>query len=246
MTSMKTVEMVLGESQLYLLEGCYHELSEINKHFTRIGLSDGIVHLWCLNIAESNAEDLIVTLSENEIQKAGSYKFESDRLKYVFCRGVLRLILGMYLRCKPQNIEILYDENGKPYLDESDGSISFSLSHSNETVVYAFTVSKNIGVDVEYIRSLRYLDDMAERLFDETSLKEFKQLSNEQKKYVYISYWAMKEACFKATGHDQGKIVYRYTDDPNKNDVSLNHPSLDIISSLLREDYISSVCISKE
>jgi phosphopantetheinyl transferase len=87
---------------------------------------------------------------------------------------------------------------------------------------------------------------MAERLFDETGLKEFRQLSAEQENLVYISYWTMKEACFKTTGHDPGKITYGYTDDPNKNDVSLNHPSLDIISFLLREDYISSVCISKE
>jgi 4'-phosphopantetheinyl transferase len=243
---MKTREMELGSSHVYMAEGSYAELSVLNEYFTRVGLSDEIAHLWCMNITETHAEALINILSENEKQKAGSYKFEIDRSKYVFCRGVLRLILGMYLRCEPQNIEILYDENGKPYLKESNGSISFNMSHSNDVVVYAFTASKRIGIDVEYIRSLRYLDDMAERLFDETGLKEFRQLSAEQKNLVYISYWTMKEACFKTTGHDPGKITYGYTDDPNKNDVSLNHPSLDIISFLLREDYISSVCISKE
>ena len=245
MTPIKTVEMALGDNQVCIGEGGFHELSELNEYFTRIGLSDGIVHLWCINITEAHAEDLISILSDNEKQKAGSYKFESDRLKYVFCRGVLRLILGMYVGYKPQNIEILYDENGKPYLDERYGGISFSLSHSNEMVVYAFTGSKEIGVDVEYFRSLEYVDDMAERMFDEVSLKEFKQRSAEQKNYVYITCWTMKEACYKATGHDLGKIVCRYTDDPKKIEVSLSKASFDIISFQFGQDYIASVCLNK-
>jgi 4'-phosphopantetheinyl transferase len=229
----------MGSSSVFRVEGEYKDLSDLYEHLSRIGLDEEVIHLWCILEGDLSGE-LRSILSGDEIRKYNSFRFKEDRQHYLFSRGVLRVILGMYLGYQPQHLDFVYDQKGKPFLDERFGKISFNLSHSNAMNLYAIAASGNIGVDVEYLRPLKYVDEMAERLFNDDDLKFFRQLSNEKKNIVYMKSWTMKEAFFKATGYDLPKYEYQLEENMEKNEARMNKGYW-IISFNAGEMYITSL-----
>src|SRR5688572_9738476 len=90
-------------------------------------------------------------LCDAERHRAGRFRFERDRRRFIVARARLRELLAVRLDVKPQAIELAYGKNGKPGLAQrfADTGWRFNVSHCDEVAVYAFSRDSEIGIDIE-------------------------------------------------------------------------------------------------
>src|SRR5487761_673990 len=163
-----------------------------------------MIHIWraSLDLDEKAVGSLEALLSEDERTRANRFHFANDRRRFTVARGILRSIVGAYLRLSSANLEFSYGSNGKPWIksDGRDESLSFNLSHSGETVLYAFRRNHQIGVDVEHLdRRVEYLE-IAQEFFAPEEIQSITTLSDDQQCRRFFEIWTRKEAYLKALG----------------------------------------------
>jgi 4'-phosphopantetheinyl transferase len=145
---------------------------------------------------------LAQALSYDEAIRAGRFRFERDRRRFVVARGVLRIILGRYTGFEPSQLRFRYGERGKPYLSASFGSytLHFNVSHSHELALYAVTRDYEVGVDLEYIRPIPDAEQIAERFFSTRENVALRAIPVDLKYEAFFTCWTRKEAYIKARG----------------------------------------------
>ena len=167
-------------------------------------LSNQDVHVWLtkLNSLTTQVQQMAQCLSENELTRAGRFHFKQDKMRFIVCRSVLRMILGRYLHIEPNRVQFSYGPHGKPYLEETvgDGTLRFNLGHSNDIALCAFTRCREIGVDIEYIRDLPDADQIAYRFFSADEIATLNSLPVSQRPQAFFNCWTRKEAYIKAIG----------------------------------------------
>ncbi|MBR8827833.1 MAG: 4'-phosphopantetheinyl transferase superfamily protein [Gomphosphaeria aponina SAG 52.96 = DSM 107014] len=158
------------------------------------------VHVWRanLNLPIARVNELVNILSEDEEKRANRFYFEEHRKRFIVARGTLRLILAQYLAIAPEKFKFKYSDKGKPSLKGEQ--LQFNVSHAEDLALYGFTLERKIGVDVEYVRKVRDVENIAERFFSEREAEIIKQLAPEEKITAFLHFWTGKEAYFKATG----------------------------------------------
>ncbi len=142
-------------------------------------------------------------LSDDECRRAGRYRFEKDRRRFIVARGTLRSLVCRFLGGDPREPRFAYAPNGKPYLPES--RLQFNLSHSHELAVYAFAWNR-VGVDVEHVAGVRSFAGIAERYFSPGERALLAATPAEQRQRRFFAIWALKEAFVKATGEGMAGI----------------------------------------
>ena len=166
--------------------------------------SSNEVHVWRLLLNEhySQVESLKEFLSEDELLRSGKFHFEKDQNSFIIARGILRMILGGYLGMKPNELSFEYTSSGKPVLvhNNGDDKISFNLSHSTDVVLYAVTLNRNVGIDVESIRDTVDVVQIANRFFSASEIQSLDCIPEKQRPEKFFQYWTRKEAFLKATG----------------------------------------------
>jgi len=169
---------------------------------TSPALSGGAVHVWraSLDVPEEHFHRLARALSGDEHERAGRFRFEEDRRRFVVGRGILRELVGRYLGVEPRNIRFRYGPYGKPELAPAE-VLRFSVSHSHQLALYAFAKECDVGVDVEYLRSVRDIDSIIERHFTSREKALLRTLSGGRKLETFFIGWTSKEACLKAIGN---------------------------------------------
>jgi 4'-phosphopantetheinyl transferase len=117
-------------------------------------------------------------------------------------RGTLRTILGQYLDIAPKQVEFEYQPRGKPLLAAkfADQGLLFNLSHSQDLALLGVSCQHQIGVDLEYIRTMSDLEGLAKRFFSAREYEYLRLLSPAQQQQIFFRYWTCKEAYLKATG----------------------------------------------
>lgn len=167
-------------------------------------LRAGEVHIWIgdLDQPESELYRFIQTLSIDERMRAGRFHFQNDRKRFIVRHGMLRMILGRYLRVNASELRFHYGEHGKPSVIETIGNrtIQFSLSHSNGVALFAFTRDSEIGVDIEHMHDIFEMEQIAERFFSKKENEVFQSLPKSQKREAFFKGWTCKEAFVKALG----------------------------------------------
>jgi 4'-phosphopantetheinyl transferase len=151
------------------------------------------VHVWRVDVRSAYARrnDLWRVLAKDERQKATDLLFEDDRKRFVVSRGVLRILLGRYLRAQPDSFVFGYNPHGKPFLVGAPG-IRFSTSHSHDLVLLAFVR--------EHLREDLGLDEIASRHFATREVATLHSLPNTSRKEAFFACWTRKEAFAKAKG----------------------------------------------
>jgi 4'-phosphopantetheinyl transferase len=160
-------------------------------------------HVWTARLSDSTGlGTLEQTLSCSERSHAQRFRFEKDRIKYIFSQGVLRQVLAGYLRKSPERIEFKSNEFGKPFLAEPAGNreVFFNMSNSKEVVVVAVTTERVVGVDVEHLRPIDQISSIASHYFSPNELALLNLASSSQRNHVFCACWTRKEAYIKAVG----------------------------------------------
>ncbi len=167
-------------------------------------LSDDDVHIWRINLnqSESQLQSFQETLSSDEIARAQRFYFPEHRQRFIAGRGTLRAILGQYLGINPKQVEFAYQPRGKPLLAAkfADKGLLFNLSHSQDLALCGVSYQNQIGVDLEYIRTMSDLESLAKRFFSSREYEYLRLISPQEQQQIFFRYWTCKEAYLKATG----------------------------------------------
>ena len=162
------------------------------------------VHIWRINLNsdELQLQSFRETLSSDEIARAERFYFPEHRQRFMAGRGTLRTILGQYLDIAPKQVEFEYQPRGKPLLAAkfADKGLLFNLSHSQDLALLGISYQHQIGVDLEYIRTMSDLEGLAKRFFSAREYEYLRLLSPAQQQQIFFRYWTCKEAYLKATG----------------------------------------------
>lgn len=158
------------------------------------------IHLWLLDLTQLTPEIIAKNashLSQEERERAE--KFKHRRNEYMATRTLVRLCLAQYLQVTANEIEFATEAQGKPYLLYPPVNVFFNLSHSGNWVVLALTHQGPIGVDIETPRKRSYLQ-IAHRYFHQTEVLQLEATSDAEQKNLFLQFWTLKEAFFKALG----------------------------------------------
>lgn len=137
--------------------------------------------------------ELSLYLKQEELLKSEYYKSITAQINYVTSRAVLNVSLGYILEQKIEDLEILRDQNYKPYVINELG-LKFNISHTEGMVLIAFS-HQEVGLDVEKINYSFNFNNINESCFRQ---KEIVAIKNNTK--TFFNYWTCKEAYLKCSG----------------------------------------------
>jgi 4'-phosphopantetheinyl transferase len=155
-----------------------------------------------LDQTPSQIQRFLNNLAADEQARAERFYFERDREHFIVARGVLRAILAGYLNRVPECLSFCYSSHGKPALagESDEDAIRFSVSHSHGVALYAVTRGREVGIDLEHIRSDLAVAEIAERFFSRREVEMLRTLPTEDQRQAFFRCWTRKEAYIKARG----------------------------------------------
>ena len=166
--------------------------------------SENQVHVWMINISDfyGQPKKFEHFLNRTEKTRAAQFKYDDSRQNFIICRGALRFLLSRYLDENPAKIDIKPNPEGKPVLTEEHHhhDLEFNISHSEEVCLIALSQNLEVGVDVEALKPLTDLEDMANSFLSMRELGDFLSSSPEKKLTMFYDLWSAKEALLKAIG----------------------------------------------
>lgn len=162
------------------------------------------VHVWYINLDARTAtlDQLTDVLSSDERARAARLFFAHDRQRFVVSRGVLRIILSSYCGLQPTKVCFSYGPYGKPALvsSASDACLRFNLTHSHSLALLAVAYGRELGIDIERVRSVPEAARIAEQFFSPHERIVMRGLPIEQQQHAFFRCWTRKEAYIKARG----------------------------------------------
>jgi len=164
------------------------------------------VHVWrgSLDVPDEMLPHLICLLSDDELDRADRFHRLLDRNRYIVGRGRLRVILGRYVDRDPAGLRFVYNTYRKPSLEASgnhqERMVQFNLSHSDGLALYAFTIGRQVGIDLERVRALEDAACIARRFFSDRESAALDELPAWDWIDGFFRCWTRKEAYIKASG----------------------------------------------
>ena len=166
-------------------------------------LASDEVHVWCarLDASPESTSRLYATLAEAERGRSARFRFERDRERFIVAHGVLRDLLGRYLRTEPRRIRYVHGPFGKPDLGpEFGGRLRFNLSHSAGLALIAVTAGSDVGVDLERVRPRSDYAEIARCFCSAAEVEHLSVLPEPLYAEAFVRCWTKKEAYVKACG----------------------------------------------
>lgn len=161
-------------------------------------LRPGEVHLWRAKL--DLTRELQDTLSPSEWVRAERFHFNRDRERFIAGRGILRSVLAGYLDENPADLRFTSGPYGKPELAGADSVLRFNVSHSGDLMLLAVTYSRQIGVDLEFMKQNVPFETLADHYFDPEDAWDLRLLPIEQRAWKFYDVWTCTEARLKASG----------------------------------------------
>jgi 4'-phosphopantetheinyl transferase len=169
-----------------------------------IALGADEVHVWraSLNHPPDRLQRWRGTLSSDERERAARFHFERDRRRFITARGLLREILGRYLKSSPDSLRFGHTSYGKPYLADQCGGewLRFNASYSGELALYGVSRQRELGVDIERIRTDIEHMQIAAEFFSAQEGAALRALPAHLQQEAFFLCWTRKEAFIKSVG----------------------------------------------
>jgi 4'-phosphopantetheinyl transferase len=178
-------------------------VSAIDDNWTRALATD--VHVWRvrLDVRGSAFDHLLGVLSDQERDRARRFRFDHLQQHYTIAHGALRVLLGRYLSVAPDRLRFGEGSHGKPQLIMPSGppaAVRFNLSHSTDLAVVAVAADRDVGVDIEALRPVPEMEEIARRYFSDREAIDLMQSAGDAREQNFFRIWTRKEAFIKAIG----------------------------------------------
>jgi 4'-phosphopantetheinyl transferase len=158
-------------------------------------VNPGELHVWRIELDRA-IDELLPPPEPREAERAARFATEEMRRRYLRSHGAMRAILRSQLGSDPR---IGVTEGGKPWLPETP-RWKFNLSHSRGTALVAVAMDVEVGVDVEWVRTHRDWEAIAERFFPPSASEAFLAVPDDAKEREFFRFWTRLEAMWKALG----------------------------------------------
>lgn len=151
-------------------------------------------------------------LSADERARAARFVFDRDRRRFTVTRACLRILLAKCCDVPPATIRFAYGTNGKPSLalDIAKSPVHFNVSHSQDLALIAMARDVALGVDVEAVRPVPDLLDIASRYFTPAEAETIVTAPPHQREVTFFLCWTRKEAVAKSLGDGLSIALDRY------------------------------------
>lgn len=146
----------------------------------------------------NNIELLMSFLSQDELLRSLSYKFEKDKCKYILRRSLLRIILSTYIGVSPNKLSFGYNKNGKPYLKNTQ--FYFNASHSGQHFALAISHLCEMGIDIEEYTEFDDPNTVLKMICNKNEINNLKRVGYRDINDSLLRCWTGKEAYFKKIG----------------------------------------------
>jgi len=148
-----------------------------------------------LSLSGDIYDALLQTISKENREKCRRFKFRKDALRTLYGELIVRYVLRQRFAFKKEDITILKDDAGKPYI--KGFPIHFNISHSGDYVVCAFS-EQEVGIDIEQIKEVDLA--IAKRFFCQCEYEDlFAQDKSNRLNYFFL-LWTLKESYIKWLG----------------------------------------------
>jgi 4'-phosphopantetheinyl transferase len=185
-----------------------HQSSQRHGGISAVG-SVGAIRLWTvdLNLSRPDLQAAADTLSDDERARAARFCFDVHRRRFVLARAALRAVLAEVVGAAPADLRFRYGPRGKPALDDgARWAPQFNVSHCDDLAVIAVGADSGVGVDVEAIRPVTELEEIAREYFSAAEQAAILADANEVPR-AFFRHWTVKEAWLKADGTGLSGLV---------------------------------------
>jgi len=147
------------------------------------------------HLSQRTYNDLLQVISKKNRERCHAFKRRHNALSTLYGELILRHALTQQFAFKNDEIMILKNGSGKPYI--KDSTVHYNISHSGDFVVCAFS-EQEVGIDIEQVKEIDLR--IARRYFCESECNDlFSKDINEQQDY-FFTLWALKESYMKWSG----------------------------------------------
>ncbi|KPJ67459.1 MAG: hypothetical protein AMJ43_04175 [Coxiella sp. DG_40] len=185
-------------------------------------------HIWLIAIKDFilRLDEFQSILSANERKQAQRFLFIQHQERFIVVHGILRQLLANYLSTASKKINFIYDNYGKPKVE----NIRFNISHSQDLALFAFTKYSDVGVDIEFVKKDFDGDNIAHRFFSEYEIQSLSKLPSAKRSSAFFNCWTRKEAFIKAIGKGLSFPL-------NKFDVDISHSQKSLLLNVRSNEY---------
>ena len=151
-------------------------------------------------LAPSGVEKLRQTLSPDELRRAARFLAPEAQTRFIVARAILRDVLARYAgRAQPKLSSAIVQGQALPGF-RLRGRRPGVQSHSRGMALYGVAVGRQVGVDVEQVRSNLDHERIAKRFFSAAEAAALRDLPPDIGAESFFRCWTRKEAYIKARG----------------------------------------------
>lgn len=141
------------------------------------------------------------SLDASERQRATAYGNRVAAQQFTASRVLLRAVLSHYLGCAPAAIGYALQDQGKPIIAAPHTQqLHFSLARRDGWCAIALCRNQPVGVDIERVRELMGMEDVAATYFSASDCMALSQLNGLAKQKRFFELWTALEASRKRLG----------------------------------------------
>lgn len=170
------------------LMGSHHPLAEPTDH----------IAIWTatLDALRKNSQAYQTTLDPAEKERMMRFRFEKDQERFLLGHGLLRMVLGMYLKRAPERVAFERGRYGKPFI--KGHPIQFNMSDTKDAIAIAVSNERPLGVDIE--TTTRHVNhvEVGAHYFTPAEIGSIEDAPDGKRRFLEL--WTRKEAVLKASG----------------------------------------------
>jgi 4'-phosphopantetheinyl transferase len=141
-------------------------------------------------------------VSAEEARRSEAFVFARHRSQHLLARALVRRVLSELTGCEPARWRFRANAYGRPEIEApaEHRALKFSLSHTDGLLACLAAFDRQVGVDVEPLRPVPSLMEIAEAQFAACETEALRNLASEQQNQAFLELWTLKEAYLKARG----------------------------------------------
>lgn len=172
---------------------------------TECFLANGRVDVWLLSLSNLTDDERIEherILTIDERVRAGRYLVQHARDQFSAARALLRTRLFAYTGESAECWRFEQNAYGRPQVAAPHRyhDIRFNISHTDGLVACAFTIGRELGIDVEATERELDVLGVARSHFAPLESDALSRFDSESRLAAFFSYWTLKESYIKARG----------------------------------------------